>query len=328
MAAGVAFGLCFEFRFATVVMAAGAALCYLRPSGQRLSLFAGLVVGGVAALAFGVAVDRWGYGETVLPVLSYLHQNFVVGRAAGFGVSPFFAYLYMPLLTALAPLMLVFVVATLVAWWRRPGHVVVWATLPYVAMLSLTAHKETRFLFPVAPLLPFLAMLALAEGPDRARGVVEKLRLFVSGTRLKLLAAFSLSGLVVTLWVSTLGDFPIYQLIEDEAAASQQLLDVAVLRGERHRPFWRDNEHMAFIEPKSLAWTLNPSVSDLERLRDKGRRFLALVDPHVDAPHSIDWIRSHCRLARSSWPQWLLAYNWFRWQDRVQWWELYGCGGR
>jgi hypothetical protein len=171
-------------------------------------------------------------------------------------------------------------------------------------------------------------MLALADGPDRARGAVEKLRLFVSGMRLKLLAAFSLAGLLVTLWVSTLGDFPIYQLIEDEAATSEQLLDVAVLRGERHRPFWRDNEHMAFIEPKNLAWTLNPSEADLDRLRDKGRRFLAVVDPHVDAPQSINWIRSHCSLLRSSWPQWLLAYNWFRWQDRVQWWELYGCAGR
>jgi hypothetical protein len=75
------------------MMALGVALCYLRPAGQRLSLIAGLALGGLSALALGVGVDRWGYGETALPVLSYLHQNFVVGQAAKFGVAPFFAYL-------------------------------------------------------------------------------------------------------------------------------------------------------------------------------------------------------------------------------------------
>jgi hypothetical protein len=326
--AGVAFGLCFEFRFSTAAMAAGAALCHLRPAPQRLSLFAGLTLGGLSALALGLWVDRWGYGETALPVLSYLHQNFVVGQAAKFGVAPFFAYLYIPLLTPLAPLMALMVPATLIAWWRRPGHVVVWATLPYVAMLSLTAHKESRFPFPLAPLLPFLLMFALTDVPDRARGAVEKLRWLTSGIRLKLLAGWSVAGLLVGLWLPTLGDFPIYRLIEGEAAAWQQPLEIVALRGERPRPFWRDSGHMGFIEPKNLAWTLNPPVSELDNLRDSGRRFLTLVDPHAHAAEPFAWVTAHCDFAHSSWPQWMLPYNWFRWQDRVQWWDLYVCKPR
>jgi hypothetical protein len=230
-------------------------------------------------------------------------------------------------MSPLAPLMLVVVPATLIAWWRRPGHVVVWATLPYIAMLSLTAHKESRFLFPLAPLLPFLLMFALAETPDRERGAVEKLRWLASGIRLKLLAACSVAGLLLGLWLPTLGDFPIYRRIERGAGATQRPMDVVTLRGERRRPFWRDSGHMGFIEPKNLVWTTNPSVAELDDLRYRSNGFYALVDPHAGAAEPFAWIAEHCILARSSWPEWMLAHNWFKWQDRVQWWDLYVCKG-
>jgi hypothetical protein len=189
-------------------------------------------------------------------------------------------------MSPLAPLMLIVVPATLIAWWRRPGHVVVWATLPYIAMLSLTAHKESRFLFPLAPLLPFLLMFALAETPDRERGAVEKLRWLASGIRLKLLAACSVAGLLLGLWLPTLGDFPIYRRIERGAGATQRPMDVVTLRGERRRPFWRDSGHMGFIEPKNLLWTTNPSVAELDDLRYRSNGF---------TPWSI---RSPARLSR------------------------------
>ena len=170
--AGVAFGLCFDFRYASGVMAAGAGLWYLRPAQERLALFAGLVLGALLALVPGVLADWWGYGSLTFPVYSYLYQNFVLGRASkDFGSAPFFAYLYLPLQEAgaMAPLVLALILATLVAWWARARSVLTWATAPYVVLLCIAAHKEARFLFPLAPFLPFFVVIAFASEPPVAR---------------------------------------------------------------------------------------------------------------------------------------------------------------
>jgi len=102
--AGLSFGLCFDFRYGSGVMAAGAALWYLRRRERRLQLFAGLLAGGLGSLIVAVVADWWGYGSFELPALSYFYQNFVLGRSNEHGTAPFFAYLYLPLATPMAPL--------------------------------------------------------------------------------------------------------------------------------------------------------------------------------------------------------------------------------
>ncbi len=84
---------------------------------------------------------------------------------------------------------------------------------------------------------------------------------------------------------------------------------------------------MGFIEPKNLAWKADPSRDQLDGLFDTQHNFLALIDPQAPPPGPAFWIREHCAFLTSSWPTWMLAYNWFNWQDRVQWWVLYSCGG-
>src|SRR5215467_7527691 len=193
MLGGVALGLCFELRYPSGVMAAGAGLWYLYSARQRLSLFMslflGLALGATLALVLGVIVDRWGYGTTTFPVYSYLYQNFIEGKSAGYGTAPFFGYLYLPLQNLMAPLALLLLAATLIAWVRRPGSVLTWASAPYVALLCVLAHKETRFLYPLAPFLPFFVVFALAPEPsDRFAAAFKWL---ASGRRLPLIYAWN-----------------------------------------------------------------------------------------------------------------------------------------
>jgi phosphatidylinositol glycan class B len=184
MLAGLAFGLCFDFRYASAPMAAGTGLWYLFAAQRRVSLFAGLALGALAALTLGAVADWWGYGIPSFPFYSYLYQNFVVGRAQDFGTAPFFAYLYLPLMTPFAPLILFLLVATLVAWLRHRRNVLTWASAPYVVLLSVTAHKEVRFLFPLVPFLPFFVVFALAAEPPWGARIASFLRWFASGTSL------------------------------------------------------------------------------------------------------------------------------------------------
>ena len=328
--AGVAFGLCFDFRYASGVMTAGAGLWYLRPAQERLALFAGLVLGALLALVPGVLADWWGYGSLTFPVYSYLYQNFVLGRASkDFGSAPFFAYLYLPLQEAgaMAPLVLALILATLVAWWARARSVLTWATAPYVVLLCIAAHKEARFLFPLAPFLPFFVVIAFASEPPVGGRLASFLRWLASGYRLKLGYLLNVGGLLGVILLPQGANFPLYKLIEDESFAAHGPLEVVVIHAPGNMPYSYVGHRMAFLEPRNLRWTFDPPKTDLEARYSRGETFLALVDIPPPAPEPAAWIRSRCAFVWSTWPRWVLPYNFFQWQNRSHGWELYRCEG-
>ena len=326
---GIAFGLCFEFRYSSGVMAAGAAFWYLWPAAGRRSLFAGLALGALLALALGAVADWWGYGSITFPVYSYFYQNFVLGRSRDFGTAPFFAYLYLPLQEsgAMAPLVFALFVATLLAWLARARSVLTWATAPYVALLCVVAHKEARFLFPLAPFMPFFVVFALASKPPVGAPLASFFRWLASGGRLRFGYLLNVCGLLGVILLPPGANFPLYKLIEDASFAVHGPLDVAVVypQGRNKMPYRYVGLHMAFLEPKNLRWILDPSVEQLQAKHSQGETFFALVDIPVRLPRPTGWIRSRCTFVWSTFPRWLEPYDFFSWEDRSHWWEFYRC---
>jgi GPI mannosyltransferase 3 len=328
--AGLAFGLCFDFRYASGVMAAGAGLWYLRAAEGRISLLAGLALGVLLALVLGGLADWWGYGDITFPAYSYLYQNFVLGRSAkDFGADPFFAYLYLPFLEsgAMAPLVFALLLATLIAWRVRARSVLTWATAPYVALLCIAAHKEARFLFPLAPFLPFFVVFALSAQPPVGARLASFPRWLASGYRLKFGYLLNACGLLGVVLLPQGANFPLYELIEEQSFAAHGPIEAVVVHGPNNLPYWYVGHRMAFLEPKNLRWISEPSVTELEAIHARGKTFLALIDIPVRSPEPTAWIRSRCAFAWSTWPRWLEPYNFNHWQERSHWWELYRCGG-
>jgi phosphatidylinositol glycan class B len=177
-AAGVLFGLAFEFRFPVGLMVAGWfawAVLVGRRSPREL-VTAGL--GTAMVLALAAPVDRWGYGEWCFPPWNYVVENLRAGGAADrFGSLPVWGYLDLVLRLPFGPATSLAAAATGVAWLRHPRHVLTWCGLPMLLMHSLIGHKELRFLFP---LLPSAAVsFGLAAAP--AHGRLERLASFWRG---------------------------------------------------------------------------------------------------------------------------------------------------
>lgn len=159
---GALLGLAVVTRYgsAVVVIAALIWLGVTRSGRAFLLVCAG---GLVVAAALG-ALDAFTWGEAFHSLKRYLEFNVLSGQAAQqFGSSP--ASFYLPLLGWLV-------------LWAWPGLVLGamrrvdgasvfgWCGLAYVAAISMTAHKEPRFLYPGLVLLlvgatpPWLARLA------------------------------------------------------------------------------------------------------------------------------------------------------------------------
>jgi hypothetical protein len=322
MLAGLAFGLCFEFRYASAAMAAGAGLWYLVTAESRVSLFFGFLLGGLAALVLGARADWWGYGIPSFPFYSYLHQNFVLGRAKDFGSAPFYGYLYLPLQTPFAPLILFLLVATVVAWVRSGRHVLTWTSAPYVALLSITAHKEVRFLYPLVPFLPFFVVFALAPAPPLGARFASCLRWFASGSSLQIGRLINACGILSIAFVPLYADFTIYRWLANESYARQGPLVVAVVHGPGRMPYTYANLRISFVKPANIQLESDPSVGEFETRRARGEEFPVLLLMPEPALEQTAWIRGHCAFVLSSWPWWLLPKV-LKWER--SWWELYRC---
>ena len=166
----------------------------------------------------------------------------------------------------------------------------------------------------------------MAEPPLGAR-LNSFLRWFATGSRLKLGYFLNVCGLLGVVLQPQAANFPLYQLIENESFASDRPVEVMVVAQPSKMPYRYVANHMGFIEPKNLRWTLAPPVTALDAAHSRGETFLALIDIPVRFPEPAAWIRNRCTFVWSTWPRWLEPYNYLDWEDRSHWWEFYRCDG-
>ncbi|HVH47312.1 MAG TPA: hypothetical protein VM925_33485 [Labilithrix sp.] len=162
--AGFLFGIAFELRFQTAFFALGIVAWLALVGRSSLRALAGIALGGAFALACGALVDRWGYGAWSFPPWTYFQANVLDGAAGLFGSDPPFAYFWMLPANVFMPVVIALLALAILAWVRCPRHPVTWATLPFFVVHNLIAHKEERFLFPMA--VVSTALVTMALGPS------------------------------------------------------------------------------------------------------------------------------------------------------------------
>jgi phosphatidylinositol glycan class B len=163
--AGLLCGIAFECRFQSALLTFGLFGWLIFQARIRPTALAVFTAGGLAVVAFATLVDHWGYGVWCFPPWTYFDLNILQGIAAkGFGSSPLLAYFYLEPVTIFAPITILLMVAMVIACARNLRHVVTWATVPFFLVHCLMAHKEERFLFPLAILAISWPVLAFAPG--------------------------------------------------------------------------------------------------------------------------------------------------------------------
>jgi phosphatidylinositol glycan class B len=151
----------------------------------------------VAALALGALADRWGYGAWTFPPLGYVDVNLVQGVAARqFGHEPVLAYLYLLPAQLFFAITVVLMVAMVAMWLRNSRHAVSWVTLPFVLGHVAIAHKEARFLFPLAILAVTFPVLGFSPRLPRWRETFARIWNWRASWAAKTVTAISLLGMV------------------------------------------------------------------------------------------------------------------------------------
>ena len=158
LAIGFLFGTAFLVRFQLAFMVAGFGLWMLVIAKARWQQVALLLLGFSAALGVGVLIDYWLYGKWLFSSWHYLEQNLFHDKASQFGTQPFYFFLTESFVQLAPPLSILIYAGLFWFWIKKAKHWLTWITLPFILLHFLIAHKETRFLMPVLPFLPFMAV--------------------------------------------------------------------------------------------------------------------------------------------------------------------------
>jgi len=157
---GVLLGLSFLFRFQSAFMSAGLLLWMLFIQRTAWQDLLRTLCGGLVILLAGLLSDCLFYGSFTCTSWNYFHANIIKDVASGYGVSPWYYYLesilHYPTYFFGICILLAFI--TLIA--RDPRNVLLWVMLPFIVLHSVIPHKEERFLFPLAGMVPLLLVLA------------------------------------------------------------------------------------------------------------------------------------------------------------------------
>jgi phosphatidylinositol glycan class B len=194
--------LAFEARYQSALMSAGlAAWALLQPRFRNRNFIAASTLGGLLGLSIGALMDRWGYGHWTFPAFQYVLKNQIEGYSRNFGVSPWWDYF--PSLGALGiPGVHAVLLALLIVFCIRcPKHLISLLSLPFLWVHFSIAHKEPRFLFPLAGAAA-LAVFLLWEKETSARHWIEK---HVSGIYRKIFFRLAFAANAVFLLILCFG---------------------------------------------------------------------------------------------------------------------------
>ena len=153
---GIFLGLSFAFRFQIGIAIAGITLYLVIVESIKWKYLLQLILGGSLVLVALVLLDRVFYNEWVFTPWKYVQLQLMEGRAAGFGVDPwwkYFEFLWEGLTWVVAIPLLIGIVVLFVKKRTQPFFFVV---IPFLVVHLFIGHKELRFLYPVLFCVPLI----------------------------------------------------------------------------------------------------------------------------------------------------------------------------
>lgn len=147
-------------RPAAAILPLGAALWLMLVKREPWKRIGGMAVGALALLAVGIVADSLAYGRITFTLWNYAGAALTGEEAHRFTALPWYQHLLFGLKYAALPIGAALLAAVAVLLTLNPRHPVLWLLLPFLLAHSLLPNKEPRFLFPLAPLMPWLLMAA------------------------------------------------------------------------------------------------------------------------------------------------------------------------
>ncbi len=336
--AGLLMGFAFVFRYQTGAVAFGAGLWLLFRSAGGLKNFFVYSFFLIPPILLGFLIDRWGYGEWTFTPWNYFYENLIKGVAATMGTKPFFSYLYLSAQGPMAPVIFLVMLGTFLFWLRFPGHLFTWSAVPFFLLHSFIAHKEPRFMYPLAwvAAMSFFLFLISSENshPEKVRSgfflkandTLKKWGAWLWSLRgswfAKTFYGLNVIGLVVFLLS------PARTEIQMQKVIYKNLPSGAVLHTRGPDPYENKGVGgMFFYRPQGLVMKKVSNDAELfSLLKANPSSPIYYLDAGAFPQGASDEEKkmlSRATVIFQTFPKWIEKFNFFNWLDRTVHWHFY-----
>ncbi len=316
---GFCFGLMFDLRYQMGIVALAVFLWLLirnRTSAARLTAWS---MAGLAAVAGGLGLDAAGYGGLTLTPWNYLRANLLEGKAASFGVEPW--YHYFSELASL-PLGILLIAVALLFWFTRPGNILTWMSLPFFVVHMLLAHKEVRFLTPLAPLIIAMGVFVIPRTwfLEGRRGIPFVGRVGWHTALFYLFVAINGGALLGTFLSQMKRESGIQRYIYRHYPQEFEFYSFG------QSPYFAGMMESRFYQPDRVIWHTVESREELELAVQRDSSVL-FYHARNDLPRDDEWawLREHCTLLYQNFGRFVQLFNVTDWLSRTFSRSLHRC---
>ncbi|WP_116124214.1 glycosyltransferase family 39 protein [Lewinella sp. IMCC34183] len=304
--AGVLFGVAFLFRYQAALLVAGFGLWLLVVRREHWSRLLACTGGGLLALLVAYPLTYWLYGTWTLPAWNYFAQNLVAGKAAGYGILPWYGYVELVLLRGIPPVSLLYLGGFGYFCYAYRRDPLAWAGLVFVLVHSLLGRKDIRFLFPLVPLLPVYVAGAAAALHDRYGAFWHGRWIRIAGWTVVAVNVLLLLSVLLRPAASEIGPSRfVYDTYPSGVRMTGPQPQIIRAEGAVSRFYHR---------PATVVDTAESAVAPVDSTLP-----LLWLDHTRDRPSPAPG----ARLVYAGRPAWLAPLNVGGWLDRQKWWYIY-----
>lgn len=305
---GLFFGLCYQARYQ---MALPVAILWIVSLFTKKIPIKNLIVnslGVIIGFSSGFLFDYLGYGVFNFGLWHYYRTNIQEGIMANVQHYPWYWYFRWGFIRGIPPISLPLIIGTVWFWCKRPLHFLTLATLPLFLFHSFMGHKEVRYIFSIAVFTPIFFFSMLEFYHEKLKNFylkkwVRKALYFIVGLNFLLLIiiSFKPANVAVNFYQKVWGQNIQHLFVKDED------------------PFTMVGLPLQFYRPPQLKTTIFNSFEELPNNKEifvftkTGDGFFRLYE------------KENCALQISTYPKWILNYNYGNWVGRSRVWAIFKC---
>lgn len=310
--AGLILGLSFYFRFqmAFAILGLGAWLLFIK----RISLKKWMVIilGGLFAIGFNILIDYWFYGNWCFTPWNYFEANIMDNKAAGFGTSPWHAYITLFVGKAIPPISVLLLVFFTWGAVKNKMHLVLWCTVPFLLGHFLVGHKELRFLFPILILFIFLSV----EGYKIVKQRTKQWRYNSFSWLVGLTIVVNTILLALVIFSPAQPSVKAYQFLYNYS----QSKEYTILSSEESIYQLASLETNFYTAPKLENKVLQKGLSFSDHIKQNNPNEILVLQKKIDKQLNIPGYES--KIIYCSVPKWLFNFNYNNWLSRSNVWQV------
>lgn len=304
--AGILAGFSFQARFQLGFMIAGLIIwiiLYAKPGNKRIfNFFSGITITFIVA----IILDYWLYGKFTFPPYNYLFSNILENKAAGWGTESWYWYFEKTIINTLPFFGIIIIPLLFYYFIKNLKSELTFSIIPFLLIHIIVGHKEFRFLFPIAFIIPFIIITTINLLKEPLSNYIKKYLNLI-------FLSFNTLFLIIFMFIPADFGFRTIEFLNNKSISNLVCYDES--------PFYRSGLNLNFYKPDSLKIQITNSYNEI--IKSSNQYVLINKEPNK-FEELLNYEKKKYLILHQTYPNWVINYfNFNNWLERSKYLKIY-----